>query len=564
LAAAPKGEKLDGTRRFEPVRLIMKSVLESEARPLPADRPRLYRLLAVLRPLVVVVAIMSMIEWINAMAVRLTNPYPVEWLEGAFVAHSLRVLAGRPIYVPPTAEFIPNLYPPLAYWAQALAMKVLGPGLPAARWVSVLSTVGVAYLMGAVVYRSSRSRVAAIAVAGLFLDAYAICGGWYDQARNDMIFLFIGLGSLIVVTSRPSIWSAILAALLASLATWTRQQGLGFVALCFLHLFLTARKQALVFAVTVLAINVPAITWLDRTTNGWFLRYTWTTLGDYTIHYDKMPAILHRFATNLSLLFLATMIWLVINVRLRRLDQLLSVWTLGLGVFSASAVLSMIKEGGTVNHLIPVVVFALIIIGLAIGDFAREKLHPVALAVALSILVVQYMAWPRPVTALVPKEVRTSQRQVVETIRAIPGPVLALDDPYYLHLAGKPMHADGGTLFWLSFMGLELPADLAGNIAGRQYDAILLSNPVEKGIHVRTQSGRRLNRLIDENYTFSRQIIPEDGAIMALRLPRFLYLPKPAGAPLASLPSRSLASGLSESSSSTRRYQATASSDRPR
>src|SRR5262245_61190946 len=107
--------------------------------------------LRLLRLAVALVSILSIVEWLGPMAVRLTNPLPVEWLEGAFAAHSLRVLAGQPIYVAPSAEFIPNLYPPLAYAVQALAMKVLGPGLPAARWVSVLCTIGVAYLMGAIV-----------------------------------------------------------------------------------------------------------------------------------------------------------------------------------------------------------------------------------------------------------------------------------------------------------------------------------------------------------------------------------------------------------------------------
>jgi hypothetical protein len=98
----------------------------------------------VLQVAVVAVAIVSILQWLKAVGVRLTNPYPVEWLEGAFVAHSLRVLNGQPIYIAPSAEFIPNLYPPLAYWVQALAMKWIGPTLPP-RAGSGLGDGGVAF-----------------------------------------------------------------------------------------------------------------------------------------------------------------------------------------------------------------------------------------------------------------------------------------------------------------------------------------------------------------------------------------------------------------------------------
>jgi hypothetical protein len=159
--------------------------------------------------------------------------------------------------------------------------------------------------------------------------------------------------------------------------------------------------------------------------------------------------------------------------------------------------------------------------------------------------------------------VRAAQRQVVTEIQSHPGKVLALDDPYYLRLAGKPMHADGGTLFWLSQMGLVLPSDLADKISAHEYAAILLSNPVENGMHARTESARRLNRLINEHYSFSRRIMPEDRAVATLRLPRYLYLPRPDPS-LASFRSRSVASGFPGSSASTRSYQAPASADRPR
>ena len=58
-------------------------------------------------------------------------------------------------------------------------------------------------------------------------------------------------------------------------------------------------------------------------------------------------------------------------------------------------------------------------------------------------------------------------------------------------------------------------------------------------MHAHSESARKLYELINEHYTFSRRIIPEDSTVVTLRMPRYLYLPRPIGYPgdpLAGLP----------------------------
>ena len=72
-------------------------------------------------------------------ALRVTYPFELEWQEGGMLDHVLRVLAGQPLYVEPSLEFIAFPYTPLYFHVSALACKVLGVGLPALRVVSILA-----------------------------------------------------------------------------------------------------------------------------------------------------------------------------------------------------------------------------------------------------------------------------------------------------------------------------------------------------------------------------------------------------------------------------------------
>src|ERR1700755_2533072 len=62
-------------------------------------------------------------------ALRIGYPWPLEWMEGASLQHAIRIARGLPIYAAPSAEFIPYVYPPLAYVPMAAAAWPLGPSL---------------------------------------------------------------------------------------------------------------------------------------------------------------------------------------------------------------------------------------------------------------------------------------------------------------------------------------------------------------------------------------------------------------------------------------------------
>src|SRR5262245_60511937 len=100
----------------------------SSAEPLPFER-RAWRVLVAL-------AIAADVALAVQIALRLTYPHELEWMEGAMVDHAERVRAGLDLYVPPTAQHVQFLYTPLLFYLGALVAAVIGPGFLALRLVS--------------------------------------------------------------------------------------------------------------------------------------------------------------------------------------------------------------------------------------------------------------------------------------------------------------------------------------------------------------------------------------------------------------------------------------------
>src|SRR5262249_17802193 len=126
-----------------------------------------------------------------AVAARAGFAFPLEWMEGASLDHALRLLAHRPLYAAPSAEFIPYLYPPLTYVPFAIAVAVLGPTLPAARCAALVCS-GLALLaIGRGAARGAGSAAIGWAAAGLFAIGYGYTGAFLDLVRVDACFVLL-------------------------------------------------------------------------------------------------------------------------------------------------------------------------------------------------------------------------------------------------------------------------------------------------------------------------------------------------------------------------------------
>ena len=181
-------------------------------------------------------ALYVLVLLVVTVAGRLSHPYDLEWMEGGMLLHALRVMEGKPLYVMPSGDFIPFIYPPLYHWLLGGLGSLLGgvdylPG----RVLSLLGTLtGVAALVVAL-RREGGSWPMSIAVGGLFLSTFDETGAFFDLVRIDGLLL--------------ALWAW---ALVAIRCGWLRVGGLLLVAA-----FATKHHAA--------AFGLPALFWLWRT-----------------------------------------------------------------------------------------------------------------------------------------------------------------------------------------------------------------------------------------------------------------------------------------------------------
>jgi len=477
----------------------------------------------------VLVALAATLSCVLTVAGRIGNPYPVEWQEGVVAYHSFRLLDGAPLYVEPSASFIPIIYPPLGYVVQAGAMQIFGRGLPAARAASVAASLAIALLIGWTVYRKTRNRLATILPIGLFFAAYTLCFAYYDQARIDMLFVLLMLLALILLDHpRASLARVIAAGVLTALAVLTKQNGLAFAGAGFAYLLLQAPRRALVFAAAFGLVLVPTVLILNHVSQGWFLLQTWTFIQRFSLHWKYWPRAVHGLIA-IAVPLACAAVWILSGIRHGEPRRLISIWTIALAAAASSAFTSLLHPGAVTNHLIPTLVIAVIMEGFLIGEVTYRPTRPRLAAALIALALVSFVRWPWP--APLPPAVRTAQAASVAGIAAIPGDVLVLEDPYYGWLAGKPMNADGASFLYLSELGFDLPEDLVQGLTQRRYAGLVLSYRPETEI-MGSRSGKRMSHLITEHYVYSHSLMAEDPLIDMLRIPRHVYLPQAIAAKL--------------------------------
>jgi hypothetical protein len=150
-------------------------------------------------PLVVGLVLVAQIlrTWAN----RLTTPFDLEWMEGGMLVHALRLSEGDPIYVRPTPDWIPYVYPP-GYASLVAALSAVFPlDYPLGRAVSIVGTLGAAAAIAAFGWRH-RAPAAGVVGACVFLGTYRASGAFFDLVRPDGLAAGLLAWTLYLATDR--------------------------------------------------------------------------------------------------------------------------------------------------------------------------------------------------------------------------------------------------------------------------------------------------------------------------------------------------------------------------
>lgn len=124
------------------------------------------------------------LEVVSTWARRAPYPFDLEWMEGGMLVHALRLLRHQPLYVRPTAEWIPYVYPPGYASLLATVFSVTGIDYAPGR---VLSMAGTLLAASAVVAFGRRHGATGPGLAGaaVFLGTYRASGAFFDLVRPD-------------------------------------------------------------------------------------------------------------------------------------------------------------------------------------------------------------------------------------------------------------------------------------------------------------------------------------------------------------------------------------------
>jgi hypothetical protein len=217
-------------------------------------------------------------------AQRVGFPFPLEWMEGASLQHALWIAHGKLPYAAPSAQLIAYLYPPLAYLPWAVAVKLVGISLPAARACSLASCVGAFLLVARAGTRVGGSAVAGWFAAGTFAAGFGYTGAFLDLVRVDALFvLLIAAAAERLSADRPRAALGWLA-----LSALAKQPGLILLAAVSLGLIVRApRAQWRAVLATWLALGA-ALLGLQLATSGWFARYVFELPGGHPLEPKRL------------------------------------------------------------------------------------------------------------------------------------------------------------------------------------------------------------------------------------------------------------------------------------
>ena len=229
---------------------------------------------------------------------RAAFPFTLEWMEsGSFVQVS-RILAGQPLYVRPSFDFIPQIYPPVYFYISALAAKLFGGGFFPLRLVSILSTIGIFLLIFILVYKQSGSKLGGMLASGLFCATYELSGYWFDIARVDSLALaLLLLSAYLLLKNNPA--AAIWGGLALTLSCFTKQTMFIVVGVFLVYCVLFPYKNGLIFiSITVLSLGIGTLllNWLH---DGWYSYYIFHLPGRHNI----LPKISILLASTKDILF---------------------------------------------------------------------------------------------------------------------------------------------------------------------------------------------------------------------------------------------------------------------
>jgi len=373
---------------------------------------------------------------------RLWFPYDLEWMEGGVLVHAWRVVQGQSLYVYPSSDFVPFIYPPLYHWLVAAAGSVFEFGYAPARAISITGTALAAVAATLAARQEGVRWGLSIAAAGLYLSTFEDTGAFFDLVRIDGLFMALTVGAL--VAGRATAWRT--SGLLLTLAFATKHNaaafGLPILVWSYRHHGMAAARQFALWSITPALTFTLLVTLLEG--DQLYLTYILGVPADHGFVFSRFAWGAQKesfLALPLTTLALAVVGVLALTDRRQAPTRLAAgsqywLWNGGLA-FLLSAVMRG-HQGGYLNVLMPGL-WALSLGGILALEAIRRRFPHRMVVFAVPLLVagqLVYEDWD-PERFRASADDHSAGARYVEEVAAIGGEVLAPWSPWIAVQAGK-------------------------------------------------------------------------------------------------------------------------------
>jgi hypothetical protein len=408
---------------------------------------------------------------------RLLFPYELSWLESGMQAMTDRVSAGQSIYAPPSAAYVPFMYPPLYYvTAHGLGRVLpwLGPFVPM-RLLSSLATATIFLVVFLTLGRSTRLGLGRrLLLATLVIAFYGRLAFWYDSSRVDSFATCLVFATTALLIEGRSLTTALAAGCLGGVSILAKQPAVPLlVGAAMADVLGSRRGRALVVLPLSAAVACAGLALLGELRNPWLYFYTLRVPPTYPYDFGSLGSGASYVLCTMPMFLLAAAAGL--GRRALRDGPAASSsppcqdgrrsWALTFAAWLVIGVVLRLRDGSTVNFFLP-----LVPVGIVLAAAAYERLG----AMGEPLLLVQFLVLLYNPLPAIPTEadVRAGSA-LLSSLRRIPGDVYLPQFPAYLRMVGKPPVAHGVAVCDVSGLRPDLVEVIRAQIEQGHYAAVV-------------------------------------------------------------------------------------------
>lgn len=419
---------------------------------------------------------------------RLQYPFDLEWIEGGMVDQVQRIVNGEGIYIAPSINFVPFIYPPLYFYLSAVASILLGGGLFPLRLVSFIASLVSFILIYLIVRDETKNSLAAFLSAGLFPAAFRVTGAWLDIARVDSLFVTLWLLFIYFARGKKTLAYSMLTGALVAMAFLTKQTALMTCLPVIVYLFWQNWKYALSLLIVATVIIGMVTLFMERASSGWYTYYVFSLLTQQT---EWEPWRFVSFWTDdlmvhVPIAILFTIFFLSMPKKAR---PILIKWLSVLAGALAGSFITRVKLGGYDNVLLPAYAAISILFGLGLSESLKlanqlfiSYRSRIVLLIYISCLIQLLILFYNPIEQIPTKADLDEGYKLVKFLSTVSGEVYIPDHGYLATLAGKKVYAHHSAI-WDVVRGNKqstgkglLTEDLDAAIRQQLFDVIILDS----------------------------------------------------------------------------------------